>query len=339
MGLKVTIVGATGAVGAEFLKVLAASTLPIDSLRLLATARSAGRKLTFQGREIAVEATSPETLRGADVVFVSATTEASKTICPLVAEDGGVAIDDSSAFRLEARVPLVVPEVNSQDLLGHRGIVSTPNCTTVPLVMALHPLRKAAEPKRVVVDTYQAVSGAGGAAMVELTEETSQALAGKPTAPKVFPHQIAFNALPQVDSFMDTGYTKEEWKMCEETKKILHTPDLAFSATCVRVPVYRGHSMAAHVEFDRPVEPQAARQLLSSMPGMRVVDEPAKGQYPMPLNAANTNPVFVGRIRKDNSHPTGLAMWLTADNLLKGAALNAVQIAEDMYRRKLIKQR
>ena len=337
MGLNVTVVGASGAVGIEFLKVLEETSLPIDKLRLLATTRSAGKKMKYRGQELTIEVTTPETLRGADVVFVSATTEASKQLCPMVAQDGGVAIDDSFAFRLDPNVPLVVPEVNGQDLKGHRGIVSTPNCTTVPLVMALHPLRKAATPVRVLVDTYQAVSGAGGAAMVELTEESGQALASKPTTPKTFPHQIAFNVIPAVDVFQESGYTKEEWKMSEESKKILHMPELAFSATCVRVPVYRGHSMAAHIEFDRPVDVQTARELLAAMPGMSLVDDPSKNRYPMPLNAANTNAVQVGRVRRDSSHPAGLALWLSADNLLKGAALNAVQIAEEMYRMGLIK--
>lgn len=337
MGFKVTVVGASGAVGIEFLKVLEKSVLPIDSLRLLATQRSAGKKMVFKGREITIEATSPETLRGADIVFVSATTEASRQICPMVANGGGIAIDDSSAFRQEQYVPLVVPEVNGEDLAWHKGIVATPNCTTVPLVMALHPLRKLAEPVRVVVDTYQAVSGAGGAAMVELTEQTTAVLNNKPVSPKVFPHQIAFNTLPQVDVFMDTGYTKEEWKMSEETKKILHKPGLAFSATCVRVPVYRSHSMAAHIEFDRAITAKQARDLLAAMPGMVVVDDPATGKYPMPLTSCNTNPVQVGRIRSDSSNPLGLALWLSADNLLKGAALNAVQIAEELYKRNLIK--
>ena len=339
MGLNVTVVGASGAVGIEFLKVLEKTTLPIDALRLLATARSAGKKMRYRGQELTVELTSPETLKGADIVFVSATTEASRQLCPMVAQDGGVAIDDSFAFRLDPNVPLVVPEVNSADLAMHHGIVSTPNCTTVPLVMALHPLRKAANPVRVVVDTYQAVSGAGGAAMVELTEESGQSLGGKPTAPRIFPHQIAFNVIPAVDVFQESGYTKEEWKMSEESKKILHMPDLAFSATCVRVPVYRGHSMAAHIEFDRPVDAQEARDLLALMPGMTVMDDPSKNRYPMPLSVANTNAVQVGRIRRDSSHPAGLALWLSADNLLKGAALNAVQIAEEMYRLGLIRAR
>lgn len=337
MGLAVAIVGASGAVGLEFLKVLEKSTLPVGSLRLLATARSAGKKLSFGGRDLVVEETTTEALKGQDIVFVSASSEASRKYCPMVANAGGIAIDDSSAWRQDPRVPLVVPEVNPEDLAAHQGIVSTPNCTTVPLVLALHPMRKTTRVVRVVVDTYQAVSGAGGAAMVELTEQASRSLGGQPITPHVFPHQIAFNTIPAVDVFMDSGYSKEEWKMCEETRKILHMPGLPFSATCVRVPVYRGHSMAVHVEFATPISPDEARRLLAAMPGVQVVDEPKQARYPMPLIAANKNPVLVGRIRRDMSHPNGLALWLSSDNLLKGAALNAVQIAEELYHRDLLK--
>lgn len=339
MAYTISIIGASGAVGVEFLKVLRRSTLPVGHLRLFATRRSAGMNLPYGDETLTVQETTHAALKGSDIVFVSASTEASKELAPVAVSHGAVAIDDSSAFRLDPKVPLVVPEVNADDLAFHQGIVSTPNCTTVPLVIALHPLKKVAGIKRVVVDTYQAVSGAGGAAMAELTEQATRVLGGQPMTPQVFPHQIGFNVIPQVDSFMESGYTKEEWKMSEETKKILHMPGLPFSATCVRVPVYRGHSMAAHIEFDRPVSPDEARRLLAGMPGLEVLDDPARSQYPMPAAVANKDPVYVGRIRRDASNPNGLALWLSADNLLKGAALNAVQIAEELHRRGLFKKR
>ncbi len=337
MGLNVALVGATGAVGAEFLKLLKQTALPVDSLRLLATSRSAGRVLPFGDDMLEVRETTPDAVKEADIVFVSASTEASRDLCPVVAAHGGVAIDDSFAFRLDSNVPLVVPEINPDDLERHRGIVSTPNCTTVPLVMALQPLTKASRPVRVVADTYQAVSGAGGAAIGELTDQASRVLGGQPIRPQLFPHQIGFNVIPAVDTFLETGYSIEEWKMGEETRKILHRPDLAFSATCVRVPVYRGHSVAAHIEFEGPISPTEAQALLAEMPGVEIVDDPLTDQYPTPIAAAGAAPVFVGRIRQDASHPNGLVLWVSTDNLLKGAALNAIQIAEEMHRRGLLR--
>ena len=336
MGLDLALVGASGAVGAEFLKILRRSNLPVGSLRLFGTSRSAGRMLPFGEELLEVQETSVSALKGADIVFISATSEASLELAPAVVEAGALVIDDSSAFRMDPKVPLVIPEVNADDLIGHQGIVSTPNCTTVPLVIALHPLHKANPLKRVVVDTYQAVSGVGGAAIAELTEQATRVLGGQPIQPQVFPRQIGFNVIPAVDLFMESGYSKEEWKMAEETKKILHTPGLAFSATCVRVPVYRGHSVAAHIEFSSPMSPAEARALLAEMPGLQIVDEPGADQYPMPVTAAGTDDVLVGRIRQDMSSPNGLVLWASADNLVKGAALNAVQIAEEMHRRGLL---
>lgn len=337
MGVRIAFIGATGAVGAEFLKVIENSSLPIDELRLYATKRSAGKRLRCRGEALEVRETTPEGFRGVDIVFISATTAASRELAPVAARAGAVAIDDSSAFRMDPNVPLVVPEVNAEDLARHQGIIATPNCTTVPLVMALHALRRASAIKRVVVATYQSVSGAGAAAVRELTEQTQAALAGGSPAPKAFQHRIAFNAIPAIDGFTEDGYTKEELKMCQETRKILHLPGLAFSATCVRIPVYQAHSMAVQAEFERPMSPDEARGLLSEMPGVRIVDDPASGQYPMPLDAAGKDEVYVGRIRKDASHPNGLAFWLSADNLRKGAALNMVQIAEELVRRSLVK--
>ena len=337
MGLIVALVGATGAVGAQFLDILAGRALPLSELRLFASSRSSGKRLLFDGEELEVREAIPGIFEGVDVAFISTSTEVSLELAPAAAEAGAVAIDDSSAFRMEQDVPLVVPEVNADALASHRGIVSTPNCTTVPLVMVLHALGRASPIRRVVVSTYQSVSGAGAAAARQLTDQTRAILDGGDPLAKGFPNQFAFNAIPAVDSFMDDGYSREEIKMAKETRKILAAPDLAFSATCVRVPVYQAHSMAANIEFDRPVPPEEARVLLAEMPGVRIVDDPARGCYPLPVDAAGGDDVLVGRIRSDASHPNGLALWLSADNLRKGAALNMVQIAEELLRRGLLK--
>ena len=336
MGLNIALVGASGAVGAQFLKILGNWGVQVSRLRLLASSRSAGTKLTFRGETLEVEETTPRSFEGIDLAFVSATTEASLKYCPMAKAAGAVAIDDSSAFRLDPKVPLVIPEVNADDVSWHEGIISTPNCTAVPLIMVLHPLRRAGNIQRVVVSTYQSVSGAGAAAVEELKIQTNRIMAGKALQPQVFPHQIAFNALPAVDDFMDDGYSKEEWKMREETRKILRMPDLPLSATCVRVPVMQAHSVSATVEFERPVEPAVARALLAEMPGVRVLDDPAEDVYPHPVAATGADEVFVGRVRRDSSHPSALALWLSADNLRKGAALNAVQIADELLKRNLV---
>ncbi len=335
-GLNVVVVGATGAVGTVFLKVLGERKFPVKDLKLVASPRSVGKRIRVRGKEYTVEALGPDTFKGADIAFVSADGSISKVACPQAAQAGAVAIDDSSVFRMEPDVPLVVPEVNGDDLERHKGIVSIPNCTTTPLAMTLHALRQAAQIKRVTVATYQAVSGTGRAAMDELTEQSRAALDGREHPPKVYPHPIAFNLLPQVDSFLDNGYTREEWKMVQETRKILHLPDLPISSTCVRVPVQVCHSEAVHVEFDRPMTPAEARELLSRMPGVKVLDRPEQSEYPMPLQAAGTDETWVGRIRQDASHPNGLAFWVVSDNLRKGAALNAIPIAEEMVRRELL---
>jgi aspartate-semialdehyde dehydrogenase len=247
-----------------------------------------------------------------------------------------VAIDDSSAFRMEPDVPLVVPEVNAGDLRKDRRLVAIPNCSTTPLVMALAPLNKVNPVRRVVVSTYQSVSGTGTAAMQELTQQTKQVLDGGHPDAEVYPHQIAFNLLPHIDDFLENGYTKEEWKMVQETRKIMHAPDLPISSTCVRVPVYVCHSEAVNVELSQPMEPQEARELLAAQPGIEVQDDPARNVYPHPLEGAGRDPVYVGRIRRDASHPNGLALWIVSDNLRKGAALNALQIAEAMVARGLV---
>jgi aspartate-semialdehyde dehydrogenase len=327
-GYRVAILGATGLVGREFLKVLAQRQLPLAELRLLASDRSAGSHLPFGGEELPVQTATADSFRGIDYALFSAGTDVSRGLAPAAAEAGAVVIDNSAAWRMEPDVPLVVPEVNGADAFTHRGIIANPNCSTIQMVVALQPLHQANPLRRVIVDTYQSVSGTGGPAVDELYAQTRAMLSGEPPAPAVYPHQIAFNVLPHIDAFLDNGYTKEEWKMVQETRKIMHLPDLLVSATTVRVPVPVGHSEAVHAEFARPFPPAEARAILAAAPGVIVVDAPAEDSYPLTCYAAGRDEVFVGRIRADASHPNGLALWIVADNLRKGAALNAVQIAE-----------
>lgn len=333
---NVAVVGATGMVGQEFLRILATRPFPLRDLRLFASKRSAGRRITFGERDIVVEEATARSFRGADLVFISATDEASREFAPAAAKAGAIAIDDSGVWRMEPEVPLVVPEVNPKDVAQHKGILAIPNCSTTPLVMALWPLHRVNPVKRVVVATYQSVSGTGQAAVQELVEQTRRVLENHRAAPHVYPHQIAFNLLPQIGSFKDDGYTSEEWKMMVETRKIMHEPDLPLSATCVRVPVYIGHGAAVHVELSRAMDPEDARELLRDAPGVVVQDDPAVSLYPQPWTAAGRDEVFVGRIRQDSSNPRGLAFWVVCDNLRKGAALNALQIAETLICRKLV---
>jgi aspartate-semialdehyde dehydrogenase len=335
-GYSVAVVGATGAVGREFLRIAEQRGFPIRSLRLLASSRSAGSRMSFRGQEIEVEETTDGSFAGVDLAFISAITEASRHYCPLAVAAGAVAIDDSSAFRMDPEVPLVVPEVNGDDLSRDRRLVAIPNCSTTPLVMALAPLHRVNPLQRVVVSTYQSVSGTGSAAMQELTQQTKQVLDGGHPDAEVYPHQIAFNLLPQIDDFLDNGYTKEEWKMVQETRKILHEPDLPVSSTCVRVPVYVCHSEAVHAEFRDPMTPAEARALLCGVGGLELDEAGRPETYHHPVQAAGTDPVYVSRIRSDASHPRSLAFWLVSDNLRKGAALNAIQIAETMAERDLI---
>ena len=332
-GMKLAIVGATGAVGQETLRLIEARYPKHDNLKLLASKRSAGRKLEVNGKTFTVEETTDDSFADVDIAFISARTEDSRRFGPAAANAGALVIDDSSAFRMDPAVPLVVPEVNGEDLDWHDGIVSIPNCSTTPLVMVVHPLRQASPIRRIVADTYQSVSGAGGAAMNELRDQTRTVMHGGPAEPDAQPKQIAFNVIPQIDSFTESGYTREEQKMIDESRKILHAPDIAVSATCVRVPVFVSHCVAAHLEFDEPVSPGEARELLSVMPGVTVLDDPGASLYPMPIDAAGSDDVLVGRIRQDASHPNGLAMWVVTDNLVKGAALNALQIAEEAVAR------
>ena len=336
-GYTVALVGATGLVGQEFIEVLEQHNFPMNSIRLLASDRSAGRKLFVNHREIEVEGTAPESFERVDIAFFSAGAEVSHYFSPIAAQEGAVVIDNSSAFRAASTVPLVVPEVNPDDIKWHEGIIANPNCSTIQMVVALYPLHKVNPIKRIIASTYQAVSGTGSAAMEELTTQTKQIMDGqKNTIPHVYPHQIAFNILPEIDVFLDNGYTKEEWKMVEETRKIMHAQDMAISATCVRVPVFTGHSEAIHVEFSQPMSPDEAQHILANASGVKVLDDLTISLYPQPWSATNTDEVFVGRIRKDVSHPNGLVMWIVADNLRKGAALNAVQIAEEMIKRNWI---
>ncbi len=332
-GYRVAIVGATGLVGQEFIKVLVQRSFPIESIQFLASDRSAGRKLFFSHQEIEVKETAPELFKDIDIALFSAGAEVSRYFSPIAAQSGAVVVDNSSAFRMDPRVPLVVPEINPEDIRQHRGIIANPNCSTIQMVIALYPLHKVNPIKRIVVTTFQAVAGTGSAAVEELTLQARQILDGQATVPHVYPHQIAFNVLPEIDVFLDNAYTKEEWKTVEETRKIMHADNIAISATCVRVPVFIGHSEAINIEFSQPMSPDEARRILVQAPGVKLLDDPAISLYPQPWSVAGTDEVFIGRIRRDASHDNGLVMWVVADNLRKGAALNAVQIAEEIIKR------
>ncbi|MDM8000905.1 MAG: aspartate-semialdehyde dehydrogenase [Dehalococcoidia bacterium] len=330
---SVAIVGATGMVGQEFIKVLEQRDFPMSSVRLYASDRSHGRKMKVRGEEIEVKETTPQSFGGIDIALFSAGADISKHFSPIAAKAGAVVVDNSAAFRMDPEVPLVVPEINPEDIKKHKGIIANPNCSTIQMVVALHPLHKVNPIKRITVATYQSVSGTGLAAVDELTGQSRAVLEGGTAVPKVYPYQIAFNVLPEIDVFLENGYTKEEWKMVEETRKIMHAPDIAISATCVRVPVMIGHSEAVQVEFSRPMSPDEARSILSKAPGVMLMDDPAGRIYPYPVMAAGRDEVYVGRIRKDASHPNGLVLWVVSDNIRKGAALNAVQIAERLLHR------
>jgi aspartate-semialdehyde dehydrogenase len=334
---NVAVIGATGAVGKVFLTIMETRPFPLGRLKLLASARSAGTRIRFRGAEITVEETTPHAVEGADFVFISATDEISRAYAPIAARAGAVAIDDSGVWRMDPEVPLIVPEVNADDLVPGKRIVAIPNCSTTPLVMALAAIHPVNPVRRVVVSTYQSVSGTGAGAMRELTDQTRAALDGAKNIPgEVYPHQIGFNLLPHIGSFKEEGYTSEEWKMVRETRKIMHLPELPVAPTTVRVPVYVCHSESVNLELSEPMDPARARDLLAAFPGIEVIDDPARNAYPHPIQAAGQDPVYVGRIRRDISIPNGLAMWLVSDNLRKGAALNAIQIAEAMIARGLV---
>jgi aspartate-semialdehyde dehydrogenase len=333
---NVAVVGATGIVGEEFLRILEKRKFPLGSLKLIASPRSAGRKLRFGERDIEVEALSPGAFEGCDLAFISATDEISKEYAPIAAKAGAVAIDDSGVWRMDPNVPLVVPEINPADVEKHKGILAIPNCSTTPVVMTLWPVHQVNRVKRVVVATYQSVSGTGRAAVEELESTTRDALAGETVRSEVYPHRIAFNLLPEIGSWKDDNYTSEELKVVNETRKIMHDDSIAIVATCVRVPVFTSHSAAVFVELERPIAPADFTDILSRAPGVVVQDDPHASSYPTPFAAAGQDPVFAGRIRRDLSHPNGIAYWVVGDNLRKGAALNALQIAEELIARELI---
>jgi aspartate-semialdehyde dehydrogenase len=337
---NITVVGASGIVGQEFLKLLDERQLPVGRLRLLATARSAGKVVRFRGDEIVVEETTPRSFTAEDqIVFLSASGAASKEYAPIAAANGSFVIDDSSAFRMDPEVPLVIPEVNAEDLQWHRGIVSQPNCTTTPMVLALNPIHQVNPLRRVIVSTYQAVAGAGAAAVEGLRRETEAALSGRREPSGTQKREIAFNAVPQIDVFADDGYTKEELKMANETRKILHAPDVGVSATCVRIPTFFGHAMSVWAEFERPIDAAAARELMTGAPGIELMDDPASETYPTPMDVAGTDRVLVGRLRNDRSKPGGITFWTVTDSIRKGAATNVVQVIEEAARRGLIRGR
>ncbi len=333
---NVAILGASGAVGRTMLKVLEERDFPINELKLLASSRSAGQEIKFKGKKYIIEEVKPESFENIDIALFSAGGSTSKHWAPIAVEKGAVVVDNSSAWRMEEDVPLVVPEVNPEDVKWHKGIIANPNCSTIQMVVALNPIHKEKNIRRVIVSTYQAVSGAGAKAIKELEEDTKARLEGQTYNPQVFPHHIAFNAIPHIDVFMDNLHTKEEMKMVNETRKIMHAPDIKISPTCVRVPVFNGHSESVTVETEKPITPEEAKEILSKAPGIVVEDEPSKNIYPMPINADGKDEVFVGRIRKDLAFENGISMWVVADNLRKGAATNAVQIAELLIKYQLV---
>jgi len=324
----VAVAGATGAVGIEILDILAQRNFPAAEVRALASARSAGRVLSFGETTLTVGEMTPESFEGVDIALFSAGASVSKEFRQAVTGAGAVMIDNSSAFRMEADVPLVVPEVNPEDIALHSGVIANPNCSTIQMVVALAPLTRLAGIKRVVVSTYQAASGAGQAAMDELYAQTGQFLDGEELTVSEFSHRIAFNCIPQIDVFLEDGSTKEEWKMVVETQKIMHAPHLQVSATCVRVPVLRCHSESISVEFESGISLADVRSALAEAPGVCLLDDPASLEYPMPAMLMGSDDVYIGRLRVDASAPNSIAMWVVADQLRKGAALNAVQIAE-----------
>lgn len=332
MAVNVAIVGATGAVGEEFLRILESRKFPIRELRLLASRHSAGKKIRFCGSDYTVQELTKQSFQGIKIALFSAGASISKEFVPYAIESGAVCVDNSSAFRMDDDVPLVVPEVNPQEIAKHQGVIANPNCSTIQMVVALKPIHTVAKIKRIVVSTYQAVSGAGLKAVDELQKETSSILTGKGNFKRnLFPHQIAFNVLPQIpqsNAFLPNGYTSEEMKMVNETKKIMGDSNIRVTATTVRVPVIRGHSESVNIETEKKITAAEVKKLLSKAPGVKVVDDPANQLYPLATDAAGRDEVFVGRIREDESLEKGINLWIVSDNIRKGAALNAIQIAE-----------
>jgi len=322
---RVAIVGATGMVGQEMRNVLEQRSFPLRSLKLLASERSRGRSLDFRGETISVEVLDEGSLQDIDLALFSAGGSTSKKFAPIAVDAGAVVVDNSSAFRMEPGVPLVVPEVNAQEAFKHKGIIANPNCSTIQLVVALH---KQFTIRRVVITTFQSVSGTGKEAVEELRQQIRDIEEGRRVSAEVYPHQIAYNVLPHIDVFLENGYTREEVKMVDETRKIMGQPDLPVTATAARVPVLIGHSESVNIQFAEPVEPEKAREVLAGAPGVEVVDDPAQNRYPLAVHCEGKDPSYVGRIRKDFSAENALNIWIVSDNLRKGAALNAVQIAE-----------
>jgi aspartate-semialdehyde dehydrogenase len=328
----VAVVGATGAVGIEMMKTLEKRNFPVGQLTLLASARSVGKQFKFRGTALTVAELKKEAFRGIDIALFSAGGSISREFAPVAAQAGCVVVDNSSAFRMDPAVPLVIPEINAADVRQHPGIIANPNCTTAITLMALYPLHAAFGCTRIFASSYQAVSGTGAKAILELERQVDQIVKGQPVTREVYPHQIAFNVLPHVDSFLPSGYTKEEMKMENEGRKIMHHPTFKASVTCVRVPVYRAHSVAVSAEFQKPVSVDAALEVLKRAPGLDVIDDPARCEYPLPLYLAERYNCAVGRLRKDCALDNGLCFWVSGDQLLKGAALNAVQIAEELLK-------
>ncbi|HEC31871.1 MAG TPA: aspartate-semialdehyde dehydrogenase [Deltaproteobacteria bacterium] len=338
-GYKVAVVGATGAVGNMMIKVLEERDFPVETLTLLASERSKGKKLVYKGQEIEVQVLAEDSFKPIELALFSAGASVSKKFAPIAAKDSCVVVDNSSAFRMDPETPLVVPEVNPDDVEKHKGIIANPNCSTIQMVVALKPIYDKAGIKRIVVSTYQAVSGTGKRAMEELSAQIRAIINSEEVKNDVYPHQIAFNCLPHIGSFLPNGYTEEEMKMVNETRKILGDPDIQVTATTVRVPVYYGHSEAINVETKTKITVEEVRSLLENAPGVRVVDDPSNFVYPMPLDAEGQDDTLVGRLREDISIPNGIDMWVVADNIRKGAATNAVQIAEILHDRDLIRRK
>lgn len=332
-GKHVAILGATGAVGLEMIKILEQRNFPVATLRLLASPRSAGRLLKFRGSDVKVEAVGKDSFRGIEVCLFSAGGAVSKEFAPIAVKAGAVVIDNTSAFRMDPSTPLVVPEVNPHRIKDHKGIIANPNCSTIQMVVAVYPIHRVSRVKRIVVTTFQSVSGAGLRAEKELRDETQAVLGGRKYERFIFPHQIAFNVIPQIPqsgAFLSDGYTVEETKMIQETKKIMEDDSIQVVATCVRVPVFRGHSESVNIEMENPLTVEQAREILSKAAGVELVDDVAHQKYPLAVHAAGKDAVFVGRLRRDTTVQHGLAMWVVSDNIRKGAALNAVQIAEKL---------
>lgn len=328
----VAIVGATGAVGIEMIKVLERRNFPVGEMTLLASARSAGKKLTYNGSEITIKELTKDSFSGIDIALFSAGGGITKEFAPAAVEAGCVVVDNSSAYRQDPNTPLVVPEINAADVANHKGIIANPNCTTAISLMALYPLHQEFGVSRIFASTYQAVSGSGAQGIKELDQQVTQIVKGEEVTREVYPHQIAFNALPHVDVFLEDSYTKEEMKMENEGRKIMHHPTFKASVTCVRIPVYRAHSIAISAEFEKPVSVAAAREVLAKAPGLDIIDDVTANLYPLPLDQAEKDNCAVGRIRKDCAFDNGLCFWVAGDQLLKGAALNAVQIAEEVVK-------